>query len=59
MDVQAIVGDENRVQSGRTRLAVIAAENAQQDSILAREDLLEPVQLKAGRHESDGLLRAY
>jgi hypothetical protein len=41
----AVIGDQDSVERRRARRAVIATEYAQQDAVLASEDLLEPLEL--------------
>ena len=51
----AVVGDQNGIEQRRTGLAVIAAENAQQNTVLSGEDLLEPLELEARGGEAVGV----
>jgi hypothetical protein len=57
VDDAAVVGDQDGVERGRARRAVIATEYAQQNAVLAGEDLFEPLELEARGCKAVGVCR--
>jgi hypothetical protein len=57
VDDAAVVGDQDGVERRCPGRAVVAPEYAQQDAVLAEEDLLEPLELEARGGEAVGVCR--
>ena len=57
VDDAAVVGDQDGVERGSARRAVIATEHAQQNAVLTGEDLFEPFELEARGCKAVGMCR--